>query len=151
MWTKLGDEPICKCVVQCGMLCNDCSPAFMRCICCSVSVERSWPCGSGNRNRSSSKFKQNPAPYWRHCRQSCCPASSSLPHPDTNIHENKVCPSHLSTCTSPTVGCARGVLLVLFISHWLGTCPVPLSGFTHPEDEGSTLFQDVRTDLHYIM
>lgn len=117
MWTKLGDVPICKCVIKCGMLHNDCSPAFMNCICCGVSTERGWPCGSGNRNRCGSKFKQNPAPCWRHWRQTCCPASSSLPHHDTNIHRNKFCLSDLSTCTSPTIGCARGVL-VLFISHW---------------------------------
>ena len=42
--------------MQCGMLHDDCSPAFVNCICCGVSTERSWPCGSGNRNRCSGKF-----------------------------------------------------------------------------------------------
>lgn len=142
--------PIWKCVMQCRLLHDGCSLAFMNRICCGVSAERSWPCGSGIRNRCSSKFKQNPAPCWRHCRQSCCPASS-LPHSDTYINVNKVCPSHLSTCTSPTAGCARGVHLVMFIYYWLGACPVPFSRFSYPKVEGSMLFKDVRTDLHHVM
>jgi len=31
------------------------------------------------------------------------------------------------------------------------TGPVTFSRFSHPEDEGSTLFNDVRTNLHYVM